>query len=89
MVEMQAPLTRSGRHPATYHFGIQKASQEQLQAWLEGDFDILEGIFTSPEENESKGQLFANVEKAIGEARGVLAAVRQTGNWVCSFVLAA
>ena len=84
-VEPVSKYTLAGKHPSEYEFAIEAPTPTEIEAWMKGDFEMLEGIIEEVENNGSKGELFGDVQSAIGKARGVIQEIENIGNFITKF----
>lgn len=78
--------TLNGKHPSNFQFAIEGAERDQIQAWLAGDFERLQGIFLLDSLGDgSKGNMFGKVEEHIAKARATLDKVRNLGKFIGQF----
>ena len=77
--------TVDGKHPSQFQFAIADATEVQVSAWLKGEFFALQGLFTAPPVSNSKGDMFANVQEALNNAKSAINEVRRIGNFVSQF----
>lgn len=69
----------------SYHFAVADASPSQVEAWLNGEYMALDGMFSVDTARNSKAQMFQDAAAAVTKARQVLAEVKRIGNFVSQF----
>lgn len=69
----------------SYHFAVGDASPSQVEAWLNGEYMEMDGVFSVDTARNSKAQMFQDAAAAVTKARQVLAEVKRIGNFVSQF----
>lgn len=82
--KLTIPATPTIGHKS-YHFAVAEASPSQVEAWLNGEYMELDGMFSVDTARNSKAQMFQDAAAAVTKARQVLAEVKRIGNFVSQF----
>ncbi|MBE2207253.1 MAG: Ig-like domain-containing protein [Saprospiraceae bacterium] len=82
--KLTIPATPTIGHKS-YHFAVADASPSQVEAWLNGEYMELDGMFSVDTARNSKAQMFQDAAAAVTKARQVLAEVKRIGNFVSQF----
>ncbi len=70
--KLTIPATPTIGHKS-YHFAVADASPSQVEAWLNGEYMELDGMFSVDTARNSKAQMFQDAAAAVTKARQVLA----------------
>ena len=82
MLRPSLSKTKSGKHPSEYTFAITNPTAHQVEAWLAGDYEPLQGLMLEQDVWGNKSDMFADVGQAVSTARGVIAKIEELGAWV-------
>lgn len=80
---MYKPL-KNGKHPSEYQFAIANPTAHQIEAWMDGNYDSLQGVFSENGGNK-KGNFFSNTLEQIGKAQEVIDEILDKGNFCDQF----